>query len=176
MQVLLIRHAIAEELEASADISEQADAARPLSAKGKMKMRKNIEGLQLIVPHIYQIASSPLVRAQQTADLLLSAYRDAKRDTLRALAPRGSAPAVLTYLQEHAHTSHTIALIGHEPDLGELGTWLLSGHTDDWMQLRKGSACLLEFTGNVIAGQANLEWSLNPSLLRRLARSGKAED
>lgn len=175
MQVLLIRHAIAEELEGT-DGSEHADAARPLSAKGKLKMRKNIEGLRLILPHIYQIAASPLVRAQQTADLLLGTYRDAKRDTLRALSPRGSAPAILTYLQEHAHTSHTIALVGHEPDLGELGTWLLSGHTNNWMPLRKGAACLLEFTDEVLAGQANLIWSLNPSLLRRLARNASASE
>jgi phosphohistidine phosphatase len=175
MQVLLIRHAIAEELE-DPNSSEQADAARPLSAKGKTKMRKNIEGLQLVLPQIYQIASSPLIRAQQTADLLLGSYRDAKRDTLRALAPRGSAPAILTYLQEHAHTTHTIALIGHEPDLGELGTWLLSGHTNNWMPLRKGAACLLEFTDEVLVGQASLVWSLNPSLLRRLARSAQAAD
>lgn len=172
MQVLLIRHAIAEEADTS-EISESADGLRPLSAKGKLKMRKNIEGLNVIVPHIYQIASSPLHRAQQTADLLLSSYRDAKRDILPALAPRGSAPAILSYLQEHAKTSHTIALVGHEPDLGELGTWLLSGHTDSWMTLRKGAACLIEFTEDVIAGQANLIWSLNPSLLRRIARTAK---
>jgi len=168
MQVLIVRHAPAEDREAFAR-SGQSDELRPLSNKGKAKMLLNVKGLQTILPTIHRFAESPLIRAEQTADLLASAYPNAIRKTLQALAPDGSHSEVLSYLQQHANTSKTIALVGHEPDLGELATWLLSGEIENWMPLKKGAACLLEFMADVEAGQAELCWMLRPKQLRQLA-------
>ncbi|RKZ54046.1 MAG: phosphohistidine phosphatase SixA [Candidatus Parabeggiatoa sp. nov. 3] len=168
MQVLIVRHAPAEDREAFAR-SGQSDELRPLSNKGKAKMLLNSKGLQTILPTIHRFAESPLIRAEQTADLLASAYPNAIRKTLPALAPDGSDSEVLSYLQQHANTSKTIALVGHEPDLGELATWLLSGEVENWMPLKKGAACLLEFRDDVEAGQAELCWMLRPKQLRQLA-------
>ena len=168
MQVLIVRHAPAEDREAFAR-SGQSDELRPLSNKGKAKMLLNSKGLQIILPTIHRFAESPLIRAEQTADLLASAYPNAIRKTLPALAPDGSDSEVLSYLQQHANTSMTIALVGHEPDLGELATWLVSGQVDNWMPLKKGAACLLEFLDEVEAGKAELCWMLRPKQLRQLA-------
>lgn len=167
MQVLIIRHAPAEDREDFAQ-SRQSDDLRPLTNKGKNKMRQNVKGLQSIVPKIDRIAESPLIRAQQTAGLLASVYPNVVRETLSALAPDGSESKVLAYLQKYANTTGTIALVGHEPDLGELATWLLSGEIDTWMPLKKGSACLLEFLDDVEAGEAELCWMLTPKQLRQL--------
>lgn len=167
MYVLLIRHAIAEDYDIFA-LSGQADELRPLTPKGRAKMRKNVRGLQSTVPQIHYILSSPLRRAVQTADLIAQSYPDAHRDILSALAPRGSAMVVLDYLQEHSGTSHTVALIGHEPYLGELATWFLSGRPDVWLPFKKGSACLLEFTEEIKVGQARLQWILTSKHLRML--------
>lgn len=171
MRVLIIRHAPAED-RAEFYQSGQSDELRPLSSQGKAKMRKNVQGLQTIVPQIDRIAGSPLVRAQQTAGLLHAAYPNAIRETLPALAPAGSEFALLTYLQQQASKTQTIALVGHEPDLGALATWLLSGQADTWMPLKKGAACLLEFVEVVEAGQAELCWMLRPKQLRQLAVQG----
>lgn len=172
MQVLIIRHAPAED---RADFNQNGkpDDLRPLTAKGRAKMRKNVQGLQTIVPQIDRIADSPLVRAQQTAGLLASGYPNAIRETLPALAPAGSdfASSILLYLQQHAKNAQTIALVGHEPDLGALAMWLLCGRADSWMPLKKGAACLLEFIDEVEAGQAELCWMLRPKQLRQLANN-----
>jgi phosphohistidine phosphatase len=168
MQVLIIRHAPAEDREVFA-LSGQPDQLRPLTNKGKDKMRQNVKGLQRIVSKIDRIAESPLVRAQQTAGLLAAAYSSAIRDNLPALAPDGSMSEVLSYLQKYAQTTQVIALVGHEPDLGELVTWLLSGKANVWMPLKKGAACLIEFPDEVQAGEAELFWMLRPKLLRQLA-------
>ncbi len=165
MQVLIIRHAPAEDR----DKFGKTDELRPLSRKGKKKMRANVAGLQLIVPEIERIADSPLVRAQQTAGLLASTYNNAIRETIAALAPDGSVSGVLAYLQKHADTTSPIALVGHEPNLGELATWLLSGQIGNWMPLKKGGVCLLEFPNKIEAGQAELCWMLTPKQLRQLA-------
>jgi len=165
MQVLIIRHAPAEDRD---KFEGQNDELRPLSRKGKNKMRENVAGLQILMPKIERIADSPLVRAQQTAGLLASAYDNAIRETVAALAPDGSVSGVLAYLQQHADTMSPIALVGHEPNLGELATWLLSGQTGNWMPLKKGAVCLLEFPNKIEAGQAELCWMLRPKQLRKL--------
>lgn len=168
MKVLLIRHAIAEDYTLFS-LSGQADDLRPLTTKGKTKMKKGIRGLQKLVSQVHHIVSSPLRRAIQTADLVAQSYPDAHREILSALAPRGSTTTILEHLQGYSNTSHVIVLIGHEPHLGELATWLLSGHIDTWLPLKKGSACLLEFSGEVAAGQADLCWVLTPKQLRMLS-------
>ena len=168
MQVLIVRHAPALDRYEFANTGK-SDDLRPLSSQGEAKMRDNIQGLQCLLPEIDTIAESPLIRAQQTAELLAFAYPKAQRKTLAALAPGGSELAVLDYLQKNAKTMRTIALVGHEPDLGELATWLLSGRLDSWMPLKKGGACLLEFIYAVEAGKAELCWLLKPKQLRQLA-------
>ena len=167
MQVLIIRHAPAEDRNEFAR-SGKSDDLRPLSANGKKKMVDNVRGLQTTVTDIHSILTSPLIRAQQTADFLAEVYPNSQREILPALAPLGSPSEVLEYLQSHADTTHTIALVGHEPDLGELVTWLVSGHTDIWLPLKKGSACLLEFSDRVEAGEAKFCWLLRPKQLRNL--------
>jgi phosphohistidine phosphatase len=168
MQVLIVRHAPAADREDFAQTG-QSDDLRPLTNRGKTKMIHNINGLKKVLPEIERIAASPLIRAQQTAGLLASAYSDAIRETLPALAPGSFESEVLAYLQKHAQTEQTIALVGHEPDLGALATWLLTGEVDIWMPLKKGSACLLEFTDEVEAGEAELCWMLRPKQMRLLA-------
>lgn len=168
MQVLIVRHAPAADREEFAQTG-QSDDLRPLTNRGKTKMINNINGLTKIVATIDRVAASPLIRAQQTAGLLASAYPNAVRETQPALAPGSSEEEVLAYLQKHAQTEQTIALVGHEPDLGALATWLLTGEADIWMPLKKGSACLLEFLDEVEAGQAELCWLLRPKQMRQLA-------
>ncbi len=173
LQVLIVRHAPAEDRGEFASTG-QSDELRPLSHQGEEKMRKNIQGLQCLVSKIDGIVYSPLIRAQQTAELLASAYPKARQKTLRALAPAGSESAVLAYLQKKAKTMQTIALVGHEPDLGELATWLLCGRLDYWMPFKKGGISLLEFVDDVEAGKAELRWMLKPKQLRQLAENFQA--
>jgi phosphohistidine phosphatase len=168
LQVLIVRHAPAEDRGEFASTG-QSDDLRPLSHQGEEKMRQNIQGLQCVVSQIDGIVYSPLIRAQQTAKLLASAYHMARQKSLRALAPAGSESAILEYLQKKAKTMKTIALVGHEPDLGELATWLLCGRQDYWMPFKKGGICLLEFVNGVEAGNAELRWMLKPKQLRQLA-------
>jgi phosphohistidine phosphatase len=169
MEVVIMRHAIAEDYEEYA-LTHQSDELRPLSAKGEEKMRKNARGLKRIVPFIHYIASSQLRRAIQTAEILARVYPNARRDVLSALAPQGPVAATLAYLQQYESVAPTIALIGHEPDLGELATWFLSGRPGDWLPFKKGGACLLEFPGKIAPGEAELHWVLTPTQLRKFIK------
>jgi phosphohistidine phosphatase len=168
MQVLIVRHGVAEDRDEFA-ATGQADELRPLTEKGRYKTNKATKGIRKLVPMLHHIAASPLLRAQQTAEILSERYNDSYVETLQALSPDGDKQAILSYLQIYGYHFETIALVGHEPDLGELSTWLLTGQQGNWLSLKKSSACLLEFNGAVVAGKANLLCYLAPKHLRRLA-------
>jgi phosphohistidine phosphatase len=170
MELIIIRHAIAEDYEEYA-LTHSSDELRPLSARGEEKMRKNVRGLKKLVPFVHYIASSPLRRAIQTADILARAYPSARREVLSALSPQGPMAATLAYLQQYESLAPTVALIGHEPDLGELTTWFLSGRPGNWLPFKKGGACSIEFRGKTTAGEAELRWLMTPTQLRKLSRS-----
>jgi len=168
MQVLVVRHAPAEDREIFA-LTGKSDDQRPLTEKGIIKMRKNIQGIQQVVPTIHTIATSPFQRTQQTANLLAEGFPHAKKMDLSCLEPNGNMQMILDYLKSHEPLDNVITLVGHEPDLGELVTWLLSGHPDAWFPMKKGAACLLEFTHDVEAGEADLLWALTPKQLRQIS-------
>ena len=65
-------------------------------------------------------STSPLVRARQTADVVASTF-DPRPPivAIESLAPGGTYQAVLADLEKQARRSR-IALVGHEPGIGEL--------------------------------------------------------
>jgi phosphohistidine phosphatase SixA len=63
-----------------------------------------------------------------------------------------------------------VAVVGHEPHLGTLVTWLLTGVDEARVPLKKGGACLLAFASLPRKGGATLQWALTPALLRDVAR------
>lgn len=73
MKLLVIRHAIAMDRDAFHKINAD-DGQRPLTSDGIRKMKKNALGLQRLCPHIDVLATSPLVRAVQTAEIVSSVY------------------------------------------------------------------------------------------------------
>ena len=74
MQLLVIRHAIAEEQEDFAR-SGRDDSERPLTDEGRDKMRRGIAGLRRMVSRIDLLASSQYTRARQTAELVAEGYK-----------------------------------------------------------------------------------------------------
>ncbi len=60
-----------------------------------------------------------------------------------------------------------LALVGHEPDMGELAARFLGarGH----IEFRKGAVCAIDVDGAMPAGPGTLRWFLPPRVLRRLA-------
>lgn len=125
-------------------------------------------GLHSVVPDLEILASSPLTRALQTADIIAEEYGDLPIETVESLGS-GDSAGLLTWLQD-AMTGGTTAIVGHEPMLGEWTSWWLSGHMSDFVLYKKGAACLLEFPGRIQPGAGYLVWALAPAQLRRLGR------
>ena len=107
-------------------------------------------------------------RALQTARIVSAEYGKAEVERLDALTPDGKPRAFMAWLREHQAVER-VAAVGHEPHLGSLVSWMLTGEAvEGRIALRKGGACLLQFDDRPRMGKAQLVWSLPPSILRRM--------
>lgn len=166
MQLLLIRHAIAEEREIFSHTGKE-DRFRPLTDEGRRKMKLAAQGLCRILPRIDLLVTSPLTRAAQTGAVLDSVFGGLDVLEIEELAPGATPGAFLLWLRRRSDT--TIAAVGHEPSLGQILSWLLAGTERRLLVFRKAGACLLDIPAEPTAGSATLLWALTPAQLRRLA-------
>lgn len=167
MKVLLVRHAKAEARPLLGMLAKH-DARRALTPEGRKDMAKVAKGLKRLVSSVDVLASSPLVRARETADVLVKRYDAAERAELPALAPGENPAALLDWLGAQPREA-VVALVGHEPDLGVLAGFLLTGKRASFMPFKKAGACLIDFPEAPAAGAGRLEWLLPPGALRKLA-------
>jgi phosphohistidine phosphatase len=167
MQLLLIRHAIAEEPEIFA-LSGRPDAERPLTEFGRRRMLKNVRGLRRVVPVIDLLVSSPYVRARETATIVSAALGIPEAPNSDLLTPARHPSEFLAWLGQQGENL-VLAAVGHEPHLGRLASWLLSGQEESFVVLKKGGACFLDLGEAPAAGRATLLWLLAPAHLRAMA-------
>lgn len=163
-ELYMIRHGVAEARgEAWPD-----DAKRPLTAKGKSRLAKSMRGLACAGVQVDVVLTSPLVRARQTAEIVAAAFDPRPHIVVvDSLAPGGSYQAVLADLEKQSRRTK-IALVGHEPDLGELAA-RLAGSRRAW-EFKKGAACRIDIHSLPLGGPGSLRWFLTPRLMRALRR------
>ncbi|WP_027883108.1 phosphohistidine phosphatase SixA [Meiothermus rufus] len=155
MKLYLIRHAIAEEAQ-----PDQPDAARALSAEGIARFKGVVRGLKRLGVTFDHLYHSPLLRAVQTADLLVGLLEGKSQVTPHLATEPG--PELLQELY-----GETVALVGHEPWLGQLCAWLLTGQKEaSSFPFKKGGVALLQ--GSPHPGQMQLLGFWSPKLLRHL--------
>lgn len=163
----LMRHGIAADAEAG-----MSDADRALTAEGIRKTTRVAVGLQTIgvTPEI--ILSSPLRRADETARLVAEVL--APKLQVEHYAPlAGGVPVeeVLRNLRP-SRRAHGIILVGHQPDLGHLASYLMTGSaTLAPLPFRKASVAAISVAGVPPKGTGSLEWFLTPGQLRAIADS-----
>jgi phosphohistidine phosphatase len=163
-ELYFVRHGVAEERgEAWPD-----DSRRPLSGEGMSRMRKGARGLARIGVAIEVILTSPLVRARQTAEIVAAEIEPRPSlVNIDSLAPDGSYAAVIADLEKHARKTR-IALVGHEPMIGELVARLIGSRHP--IEFKKGSICRIDVEDLPPAGPGDLRWMLTPKMLRALKK------
>jgi phosphohistidine phosphatase len=166
MKLVLVRHAIAEDRE-EFQSSGEPDEQRPLTGEGRKKMKRAANGLRELVSRVDILATSPLTRAQQTAEILAKRYDDASLTVVDALDPLQPYESFLDWLRR-LDDIDTVCAVGHEPHLSGLASWLMTGNEKPFLEFKKGGACLLEFDGVIDKGTAQLRWLLTPAQLRGL--------
>ena len=174
MKILLVRHAPAEDSTAfTADGG--LDAERPLTQKGRRKMKRSIKGLRKILPRCSMVVTSPLIRARQTAGILAESLSLPVIEA-DAFTPATGAMEALKWLsklqvsqKKAGREKGVIIVVGHEPQLGRLVGALLTGTPRSVVKLKKCSATLLDCNlGQIRSGR--LLWSATGKQLRVLAK------
>ena len=134
MEVYFIRHGIAAERGTYAD-----DEQRPLVNRGKVKTAKVAEKLLGTGLRFDLILSSPLVRAYQTAEILKQADLSKAIKTFTPLKPDGAIAEWLNWLESYRleNPQGKIALVGHQPDLGEWIEMLIWGNVKNQLVVKK---------------------------------------
>jgi len=165
IELFLVRHAIAAER----GPNYPDDRERPLTSEGVARFKRVVEGLKDFDVKLELVLTSPLVRAAHTAELLVAGVGGKPRlETLDALSPGGRMAQVLEAVAKYSKRAKHIALVGHEPDLGELTARLLRARGT--IEFKKGAVCCLELDGAMPTGPGALKWLLPPRALRKIGR------
>ena len=162
--LFLVRHAIAAERgEKWPD-----DTKRPLTHQGAARMRTAADGLAAMGVSVDVVITSPLVRAEQTAEILVKCLGgEAKLVAAPALAPGGS-PAAVAEAVGALSKGRSLAIVGHEPGLGELAAWLVGARQP--LPFKKGGVCRIDVIDwPTTAKSGTLIWFATPKMLRELA-------
>lgn len=168
MYLYLIRHAIAIDRDLTNADTIVDDESRPLTKLGRKKMAQVADRLQESGLKFDLIITSPLVRARQTADILLESQLSSELEISPDLAPAGNLQAWLDNWGSRSTDRQfsTIALVGHEPNLSEWAELLIFNKVVDRFILKKGGVVGLKFPESRIAiGTAQLYCSIPPKFL-----------
>ena len=169
MQVFLIRHAAAQPLGQKNDFT---DEKRTLTSEGRDRMKEAAKGLRKLGAYFDFILTSPLARAVETAEIVAAAtgYDRKSIEVTPELAPGGSIDDLLAQIKSKSEVE-SIALVGHEPDLGELTSRLVGAGESNVIELRKGSVSCVNLTETVPVPRGKLIWLLTLKQLRMLGKS-----
>lgn len=163
-ELYLVRHAIAAER--GEDWPD--DDKRPLTERGVSRFNDAIQGLKKLDVGLDEIYTSPLVRAKQTANLLAAGLPGKPTvKVLDALAPGHTPASVMAQLSRVARRRR-IALVGHEPGLGELAAHLIGAGRS--LTFKKGGVCLIDVEMLTSRRPGSLNWFVTPKVLRGLAK------
>lgn len=167
LELYLVRHAVATER----GPDHPDDFQRPLTPEGVARWRRSVAGLRELGVALDLVLASPLVRAHETADLLVAGLKPKPRQlACDALVPGRKPAEALAVIAKYAAASRgasRIALVGHEPDLGELAARLLGAR--GVVEFKKGAVCRIDLDRAMPAGPGTLRWLLPPRALRGLA-------
>ena len=162
-ELYLIRHGLAEERgDAWPD-----DSKRPLTEEGTGRMRKAARGLVRLGVTFDVVLTSPYVRTRQTADIVAAAFNERPPVVaLESLAPGGSIQSVLSDLERQTRRTR-IAMVGHEPGIGELAARLAGARYP--IEFKKGAVCRIDIK-TFPAGPGRLRWFVTSKMLAEVRK------
>ncbi|MCC6138619.1 MAG: histidine phosphatase family protein [Bdellovibrionaceae bacterium] len=164
-ELILVRHAVAED---RLDFSKTGlpDTKRPLTDKGIHKMERISKWLEgQLESGVDFLCESPLLRSQQTVDILAEDISFKKRLTLSELDP-AHPPEKLCKKLDTLKWSRAI-VVGHEPHLSHLICFLtgISAKHYAELEMKKGGIASFRIDSALTDRKAKLQWLLTPKVI-----------
>jgi phosphohistidine phosphatase len=131
-------------------------------------LRREAKALNNIGVTFELILTSPLTRTHQTAEILAE-HLEGKPALIESdsLTPAGTPAAVMQEIAKHSRKPR-IALVGHEPNIGELAARLIGARSP--IQFKKGAICRIDFDALPPKALGQLIWFLPPRVLREASK------
>jgi phosphohistidine phosphatase len=169
MEIFLMRHGIAEDLqpgEVDADRAAFLEENRELTTKGIAKTERVACRMEEMGWEFDMVLSSPLVRACETAQILLESGLSEVLEIHPNLAPEGLLENWLEWLASYRLTNplaERLILVGHEPNLSQWAEILVFGQVFDRIHLKKAGVIAIQApeTEDLI-GKCELLWLVPP--------------
>jgi phosphohistidine phosphatase len=158
LELYIIRHGLAG---TSLD-DEAMDQERPLTKKGKAKMKEIAKGLKEMKIGFDIVLTSPLLRAKESAEILNAYCGNSKKVSITdLLSPEASYNNLIKFLNK-LKGSEKVAIVGHEPFLSGFASFCLSKNKSSLMNLKKGGVLMLEIDKVIKPGRCVLSWLMEP--------------
>ncbi len=161
MDLYIVRHAWAVDRD---DARWPDDGLRPLTEEGKKRFAKVAASLVDRGMKLQVVATSPLVRCVETAQLLVAAAGKAKLVELDELQPGSDLDGLLRWTAAQAKKSQGIAWVGHAPDVDRLTAALIT-QSDALIRFAKGAAAAIRFDGPPVLAGGELQWLVTAKML-----------
>jgi phosphohistidine phosphatase len=161
MNLYIIRHGLAGE---HGDPKYPDDRLRPLTGEGRKRFSAMVKHLVGVGFSPAVVATSPLVRCRQTAEIVVKALRDRpKLVELSSLEPGSQLDAVIQWTNDQSEDA--VAWVGHAPDVSDMAAALIGSETDSGVRFAKGAVAYIVFDGEVNRGGGELQWLVTAKVL-----------
>ncbi len=160
MILYIVRHAWAVERD---EWKGPDDDSRPLTDEGRKRFAKVVKRLvkRDFAPDV--VATSPLARTRETADIIAQRVADGPAVIeLPALAPGSDLNALLQWTSEQAVDE--VAWVGHAPDVELLFSALVSDGSAA-VRFPKGAVAAIRFSEKPIREKGRLQWFATAKIL-----------
>lgn len=160
MELYLIRHGIAQE-----STPEIKDEERSLTEQGQKRTQKVAQRFKDLDLSFHLIATSPLVRAQQTAEILIAKGLSSQLEKCSDLAFDGNIEDWIEkwFIPRNFSPLTRLALVGHEPCLSNWAEILIWGEAKGSLTLKKAGTIGIEIPeAGSIVGQGKMFWLTPP--------------
>ncbi len=162
MDLFIVRHAWAGHF---GDPAWPDDSQRPLSDEGRRRFARMVAKLadRGLAPQ--WIATSPMARCVQTAELLADGVPGRPEVVACAeLLPGGDVAELVAWTARQAERYGRIAWVGHAPDVGQHAAAML-GQGEGCIRFGKGAICAIRFPGPPELGGGELRWLATAKVL-----------
>jgi len=144
------------------------DLERPLTESGREDIELVAVSLHKLRVGFDKIATSPLKRAKETAEIVAKVYEESspKLEIWEELRPEGNKQETLQRLSRLKQDSD-ILLVGHEPYLSSMIGEIISGSSSRIL-LKKGGIAKVQILSFAPKASGELRWLLTPKHLKKM--------
>ncbi len=162
MHLYLLRHGEAGKR------SDLQDHERPLTDHGSAQARSAGSVLLKVRAGIETVISSPLIRARQTAEIVCMSLGITGFEVSETLAPGADRRRLYAFLS--SSSAATVLLVGHEPQMSETVSELISGRPQCEVAMGTCTLARVDVEHPVGPGRGTLRFLLPQDLIEELSR------